>query len=124
MIRNSKTAVLVIDDDADIRELMKILLEADGYQVNVAADGAEALEQLQTGARPALILLDLMMPQMDGEQFLKRIHSGRFAKVPVVILSGHSGGKKKAEQLKAASCLPKPVELDELLKTVHRFANA
>jgi CheY-like chemotaxis protein len=118
----TKTAtILVIDDDADIREMMKIVLEADGYQVNVAADGVEALEQLKGGSRPSLIILDLMMPGLDGEQFVKQIRSGVFADVPIVVLSGHSAAERKAEEL-SAICLMKPVEVDELLKTAERFA--
>jgi chemosensory pili system protein ChpA (sensor histidine kinase/response regulator) len=121
----TKTAtVMVIDDDADIRELMKMFLEADGYRVNVAKDGLDAIEQLQAGARPAVILLDLMLPRMDGEQFLKRMRAGRFGKIPVVVVSGHNAAQQKAVEIHAASCLEKPVELDELLKTVRRFACA
>jgi|ERR1041385_3039242 len=114
--------ILIIDDDADIRDVMKIILEASGYHVSVAADGLEALEQLQNGAPPVMILLDLMMPRMDGEQFLKQIWGSRFAKIPVVIMSGHLAGQKNASRLGAACCLNKPVEFDELLKTVRRYA--
>ena len=114
------TTILVIDDDADIREMMKIVLEADGYQVNVAADGVEALEQLKGGSRPALIILDLMMPGLDGEQFVKQVRTGVFADVPIVVLSGHSAAERKADELNAI-CLMKPVEVDELLKTVERL---
>ena len=114
--------ILIVEDDADIRELMKIFLEADGYRVNLAADGLDAFEELQSGPRPALILLDLMMPRMDGEQFLKKLRGSRFADVPVIIMSGHSAAEKKAGELNAASCLMKPVEVDQLLKTVRQFA--
>jgi CheY-like chemotaxis protein len=113
--------ILIVEDDADIRELMKIFLEADGYRVDLAADGLEALEELEAGPRPALILLDLMMPRMDGEQFMKQLQASGFARIPVVIMSGHSAAKRKAEELKAASCLMKPFEADDLLKTVRRF---
>jgi CheY-like chemotaxis protein len=114
--------VLIIDDDDDIRELMKIVLEGDGYRVNVAANGFDAFKQLETGSRPALILLDLMMPGMDGEEFLRKMHASGFAKIPVVIMSGYSGGQKVSRELYGVSCLMKPVELDELLKTVRRMA--
>jgi len=113
--------ILIVEDDADIRELMKIFLEADGHRVNLAADGLGAFEELNAGPRPELILLDLMMPRMDGEQFLKRLRGSRFADVPVIIMSGHSAAEKKAVELKAAYCLMKPVEVDQLLKTVKRF---
>jgi CheY-like chemotaxis protein len=120
-MKNTST-VLIVEDDEDIRELMKILLEGDGYQVNVAVDGLDAFEQLQTGARPTLILLDLMMPRMDGEQFLKQIHSSRFSNTPVIIMSGHNATQKKADEHDVACWLMKPVELDDLLKAVRRFA--
>jgi CheY-like chemotaxis protein len=116
--------VLIVEDDDDIRELMKIVLEGDGYNVNVAANGFDALEQLQAGSRPALILLDLMMPGMDGEEFLRKMHASRFAKIPVVIMSGHGGGQKASRELYGVSCLMKPVELDELLQTVRRMVPA
>jgi CheY-like chemotaxis protein len=114
--------LLIVDDDADIRQLMKIFLEAEGYRVSVAEDGVDALEQLKAGAQPSLILLDLMMPRMDGEQFLKEMRSSRFGKIPVVIMAGHSAARKKADELKAVSCLMKPVEFDDLVSTIHRFA--
>jgi len=120
MTTTAKT-ILVVEDDADIRELMKIFLEGDGYQVEVAADGVDAFEKLESGPRPDLILLDLMMPRMDGEQFLKEIRTSRFAKIPVVIISGHCAVRKTARELEAAGFLMKPVEFNELLKTVRRF---
>jgi CheY-like chemotaxis protein len=123
MMVSSTAAVMVVDDDADIRELMKMFLEADGYRVNLAADGVDAFEQLQAGPPPALILLDLMMRRMDGEQFLKQIRASQFANIPVVIISGHSAVQKKSEELNVV-CLMKPVEFAELLKTVRRFAPA
>jgi DNA-binding response OmpR family regulator len=115
--------VMIVDDDVDIRDLMKIFLEADGYCVSVAADGVDAFEQLRSGVRPALILLDLMMPRMDGEQFLKQMRGSRFANIPVVIMSGHCAVLKKSDELNVV-CLMKPVEFSELLSTVKRFMPA
>jgi len=113
---------MIVDDDADIRQLMKIFLEAEGYKVTVACDGLDALEQLKAGARPRLILLDLMMPRMDGEQFLREMRSSKSANIPVVIIAGHCTARDKAQQLKAVSCLMKPIEFDDLLRTLRQFA--
>jgi CheY-like chemotaxis protein len=123
MKRESGT-VLIVDDDADIRELLKIILETEGYSVNVAADGLDALQQLQAGMHPVLILLDLMMPRMDGEQFVKKMRSTLASRTPVVIMSGHVAAQTKAHELDADCCLMKPVECAELLATVKRFARA
>jgi two-component system, chemotaxis family, chemotaxis protein CheY len=123
-MRHSST-ILIVEDDADIREVMKIFLEADGYEVNVAADGLDALEQLKAGLSPDLILLDLMMPRLDGEQFVKQLRASRFANnVPVVLVSGCSSAERKAIELNAAYCLKKPVEAEQLLMTVRRFTLA
>ena len=119
-----KGSVMIVDDDADIRELLKIFLEADGYRVQVAVDGADAFEKLKAGAAPALILLDLMMPRMDGEQFLNLLRSQGFVNTPVVVMSGHNAAHKKAIEMGADACLMKPFEFNELLTTVHRFTPA
>jgi DNA-binding response OmpR family regulator len=116
--------ILVIDDDEDIRQLMTLFLEAEGYGVDVAADGSDAWKQLQAGIRPELIILDLMMPGMDGEHFLKKLRASRFANTRVIILSGHGAAQQKVTELKANGCLMKPVELDDLLSTIKRFLPA
>jgi DNA-binding response OmpR family regulator len=112
--------ILIVDDDEDICEVLKFFLEAEGYRVTVAFDGFDAWRQIQTGDLPALILLDWMMPRMDGEQFLTRLREDRRSEIAVVILSGNDTVRKRAEELKATCCLTKPVEFDELLTTVKR----
>jgi CheY-like chemotaxis protein len=113
--------LLVVDDDHDIREITKLLLEVSGYRVATAADGLEAWQRLEDGESPALILLDLMMPRMDGEQFLQMLRASARASIPVVIVSGHTAATAKARELRADGCLAKPLELDDLLATVERF---
>ena len=123
-MKTNTPSVLIVEDDADIRELLQICLEADGYRVNSAADGLEALQQLQAGKRPALILLDLLTPRMDGEEFLQQMRASPFASIPVVIMSGHNASVKNAHELKSASWLMKRVEFDDLLTTVRRLTAA
>src|SRR5215467_13475789 len=92
--------VMVVDDDEDIREVLRLFLQIDGYRVTTATDGVDALEQLKkTCERPSLILLDLMMPRMDGEQFMKTLRAGPFADIPVVIMSGYREAGAKTRQL-------------------------
>ena len=116
--------IMVVDDDEDVREIVRMLFEADGYRVLTAADGLEAWRAISLGERPAVILLDLMMPHMDGEQFLHKLRTSTLGSVPVVIMSGHTSARERARQLRAADCLTKPFDLDELLRTVDRFLPA
>lgn len=116
--------LLIVDDDEDIREAMDLALGAEGYRVTTAGDGAEAWKLLEDGARPDLILLDLMMPHWDGEQLLAAIANTSYGSIPVVVMSGHDTAAKRARALGAAEILPKPVDLDRLLATVARHCRS
>ena len=115
--------ILVVDDDDDIREVMQELLVAEGFQVDVAKDGLDALGKLDVEATtPPLILLDMMMPRMDGEAFLHALRAKpALANASVVVISGNGAAREKADNLQAAGCLVKPFELDELLQLVHQI---
>lgn len=114
-------SVLVVDDDDDIREILSSLLERQGFRVITAADGGEAMERLQAGERPGLILLDLMMPRVSGEEFRARqLAEEPLAKIPVIVLSGAGEIQEAAEKL-AVEVIPKPIELSLLISTVRRF---
>lgn len=118
--------ILVVEDDDDIREAMQEALACEGFHVDVAKDGLDALGQLDAGGAGApLILLDMMMPKMDGEAFLKALR-GRpaLADAPVVVISGNAAAREKASSLHAAACLVKPFELEELLGLVRRLTGA
>ena len=112
-------SILVIDDDSDIRDILGLVLGAEGYEVETAVDGVAGLDRLRAGPRPSLILLDMMMPRLDGEGFLEAMRRDpSTAGIPVVILTGHPAARKKAAELGAAGYLVKPVELLELLSTI------
>jgi CheY-like chemotaxis protein len=116
--------ILVVDDDKDLREIISDVLAAEGHEVRVAADGIAALAELRNG-RPSLILLDMMMPRLDGEGFMRSLRTDpSLADVPVVILTAHPRAREKAAALGAAGCLLKPVELTELLATVEHARQA
>jgi len=111
--------ILVIDDDNDTREIISVVLSAEGHEVRGARDGLMALAELQRGGRPSLILLDMMMPRLDGEGFMKALRSDpSLADIPVVILTAHPAARKKAAELGAAGCLLKPVELVDLVDLI------
>ncbi|HJZ88111.1 MAG TPA: response regulator [Polyangia bacterium] len=115
--------VLVVDDDFDIRAMIAQILELEGFEVISAPSGQAALERLRDGAAiPRVILLDLMMPHMDGWEFRSRqLADPRLAAIPVVVLSGHPAVLEKALELGAAGALKKPVQLLTLLETVSRY---
>ncbi len=112
--------ILVIDDDYDIRDILGLVLEAEGHVVATAGDGLAGLDQLRAGARPSLILLDMMMPRHDGEGFPPGMRSDpNTAGIPFIIITGHPAARQKAAELGAAGCLVKPIELPALLKAVN-----
>lgn len=117
-------AVLVVDDDAEVRGAMREALEDEGYAVLEAAHGAAALEALRGRAEfPHLVLLDMMMPVMDGWAFLEHVgRDARLARLPVVIVSaaGRQRLEGAAEKHGVAALLVKPVTLDQLLDVVAR----
>jgi CheY-like chemotaxis protein len=114
--------VCIVDDDADIREAMRLVLEMSGYAVTEAADGAAALDVLRSAAPlPCCIILDLMMPGMNGWEFREQQRADpRIASVPVIILSGVHDLSAKAREIGAADQLQKPIELAQLLDAVGR----
>jgi two-component system chemotaxis response regulator CheY len=118
----STPAIMLVDDDDDIREIIAMVLQGEGYSTVEAPNGADALAILKGGARPPLILLDMMMPVLNGAEFLRCIRADPgLASIPVVVLSGDTAARHAAETLGAVACLPKPVELDTLLEVAHRF---
>ncbi len=121
---NGRGTILVVEDDLDIREVMRMILEASGYQVLEAGDGAEALGVVRAH-RPCVILLDLMMPGMDGFQFREsQLQDPAIASIPVVIASGGGTVPEKASALGAAGYLVKPMDVKSLLSLVGDLCRA
>ncbi len=116
-------AVLVVDDDAVTRALVTLVLRRGGYETAEAADGHQALLYLQSRALPRLVLLDLMMPVMDGWEFLAaRYREPRLAAVPVLVHSVASGIDGPTVQVMGADdILHKPAPAEALLKAVARY---
>ncbi len=112
--------IMVIEDDEDIREALCELLEYEGYLVVSRRNGSEALEYLRSGQAPCLILLDLMMPVMDGWTFRKeQQRDPSLTKIPVVVLT--AGGKELAEGIDANLVLCKPLPLEKILRAVSAY---
>jgi len=114
--------VLIVEDDPDQREAITLALQSEGYSVVTAGSGVEALETLDAGTKPCMILLDLMMPEMDGIQFRReQLKSDAFAEIPVVVVSAF-GQMTRAKYLQVADYLRKPLDLDQLLAVIERVA--
>ena len=112
--------LLIVDDEVAILEALTDILSVEGYEVATAANGAEGLKQVHE-ARPDLILLDMMMPVMDGQEMLRRLKEDPALQgIPVVVMS--AGRVTKAE-LQGSRFLAKPFELDDLLDTVSAEIN-
>lgn len=112
--------VLIVEDDLDTREMLGRFLELEGYTVETAENGKRALERLGSGVGACVILLDLMMPVMDGWQFRQeQIRDASLADIPVIVVS--AAGRERLEKIHANAYLSKPVDLDELLGCVTQF---
>jgi CheY-like chemotaxis protein len=122
--KSSGTKILVIDDDDDIRETMRAVLEDEGFTVESASNGREALDLLlRSEANPALILLDLTMPQMDGWQFRSEQKKvPRLAGIPVVVFTGNAEADRATDSLDAAALMRKPLRLDGVVTLVDQLA--
>jgi CheY-like chemotaxis protein len=114
--------ILVIEDDDDVREVVRETLEDEGYWVAVASNGQEALELLSHESEPCLILLDLMMPVATGWQFrAKQLQDPFLARFPVVVMTATDTLEEAA--IHADGLLKKPVRLNTLLECVARFCS-
>jgi CheY-like chemotaxis protein len=110
-------AVLVVEDDEDVRDAIRSLIEDEGYSVVEARNGREAFDVLAAGPRPCVILLDLMMPVMDGWQLLEVLHRhDDLAALPVVVLSAARDTGQPFPNVRRY--LKKPVPLDALIGAV------
>jgi CheY-like chemotaxis protein len=123
-----KDLILVVDDDFNIRQLIEYTLVKTGYRVHSSKTGKDALKFLE-GNRPAAVILDIVMPDMDGYTFLRKLRATSFLKdIPVIISSGKSGLKEFFEledrEFRPDAFLSKPYKMDELEETVKEVLNA
>ena len=112
--------VLIVEDDDDLREMMAQLLSLEGFQAAAVANGREALEYLRQQVTPDLILLDMMMPVMDGWEFRRHQRANpTMAQVPVIVLSAID--QSRMAEVSAAAVLKKPLDFDRLLELVRTY---
>jgi CheY-like chemotaxis protein len=117
----SRRPVVVVDDDVDLRETLGELLADEGYDARCFENGRTALDYLRAGGEPRLILLDLMMPEMDGWQFrAEQLRDDRLARIPVVVMT--AARPLESSPIDASEVLYKPIGIDDLLEAVERNA--
>lgn len=116
----SQNPVLIIEDDTEIREALSDILVSEGYAVQTANNGQEGLDYLKSqNEKPGIIILDLMMPIMDGWHFRDhQLQDPELAKIPVVVVTADGNASQKAKTMNATAGLKKPIDLDEFLETI------
>jgi len=118
------TRLLVVEDDTTIRDLLSEVMEVEGFEIQLAANGLEALTVL-AGWIPDLIILDLMMPVMDAEAFREhQLAMPAVADVPILVLSALNDLQFRAEAIGASAVIAKPFDIDTLVTAVRRLVPA
>lgn len=119
----SSPLVLIVEDDEDIRDSLADFLADHGYRTAAAVNGQDALDKLSTGAAPpTAIILDLMMPVMDGRSFREaQLQTPALAKIPVILVTAHHETSQSWIDPTLADRLPKPLNLPALLETLQRI---
>lgn len=109
-------SVLVVDDDAENREILARLLDLEGYAVVSFGDGAVALEWLRSNPAPSVILLDLNMPNVNGWEFSRRLREDpAIQRIPIVVISASTQVRQGAREIGASEYLDKPIDFDRLI---------
>jgi len=123
MVQEQKgQTVLIVEDDLAIRDVITQILEDEGYPVASAANGLEALNYLSQSSPPRLILLDLMMPIMNGWQFHAQLQDDPILRtIPIIVASADANVQQQAAVMAVPAYLRKPLQLDDLLDAVERF---
>jgi len=124
VIEPKSRMIMIVDDDDSIRELLEFIVKKEGFQVDKAADGEEALQRIAQG-RPHLIILDLMLPRYGGFEVLRQLQAGDTAKIPIVVLTGRYTDRSTAEMIRQESnvveFLEKPVKPPILTNLIHKI---
>jgi DNA-binding response OmpR family regulator len=115
-----RASVLVVEDDADLAALVEMIVSDAGYAVRGASDGADALARVED-EMPALVLLDMRMPVMNGWEFAREFRARWGRAAPIVVVTAAEDARLRAQEIDADGWLEKPFEIEDMLATVHRF---
>jgi DNA-binding response OmpR family regulator len=115
----AKAKVLIVEDNSDVRRLYAIGLNLRGFEVKLASNGAEAVERI-AHEKPDIILLDWVMPLMDGGEVLQKLSENGSADVPIIVISGQQAPPDRVKDPQICRWLTKPVSIDELVLEIER----
>ena len=119
-----RCSLLVVDDDPEVQEVVRVAVTADGYAVASAATARDAIDYLRSHADTCAILLDLMLPGVAGTEFRRiQLRDRSLAWIPVIVISAALDGERVARELGAAAFVQKPLDIDELRRTTAIVAN-
>jgi CheY-like chemotaxis protein len=119
-VTTPRPTVFIVEDDADTRDMLEQFLELEGYHVETAVNGRHALDRLSGGLQASVIVLDLMMPVMDGLQFRReQVRRTELASIPVIVVS--AAGQERLQRIEADAHLPKPIDLEQLLDRINEW---
>lgn len=123
MDRSNPFTILVIEDDVFMLDAIRIILEDEGYKILTAENGLVALEILKNNPHPDLILLDMIMPKMDGWDFARAYKEAYKKRCPIVVITGAADAAQRARDVEAVAWMSKPYEIQEIIDMVGRFRN-
>ena len=117
--------IFIVEDDQAIRETFEDVLRSEGYGVESFSDGQKAIDRLRKAPEPCLVLLDMMMPVMNGEQFMEHFHTlpATILPIPVFLVSAASN-QEQSKKLGCKGFVKKPVDIDVFLSIVKQFCSA
>lgn len=123
MRKTNRRLIFLIEDSPDIRDLVTLLYKGEGYAIEMACNGQQALEKLrQLPELPSFILLDLMMPEMDGYEFRKLQEAeSDLVQIPIVVMSADANAESKAIAIGASGHIKKPFNVVTLLEVASRY---
>jgi CheY-like chemotaxis protein len=123
--KTSDYRIMVVDDDDPVRQTIVDILEEEGFKVIAASSGQDALALLDTMDLPDVVIVDLMMPTMDGKEFISRsrVRFGRTTFCPILLLTASLEGEKAANAIEVQDYMPKPFQHEDLLRHISNMIN-
>lgn len=117
--QDANECILVVDDDLNLCQTIQMVLEEEGFTVETAMDGVEALEQVEH-LHPTMIVLDMGLPLLDGEAIARELKTRYDHKIPIVLITADGHVTEKGQRVGAVAALGKPFEIDDLVHAVHQ----